>query len=72
MTKERVNYTRPMTFSEHTMRDISSTDELKLRAVEILVSPGLFKTGNTDGQLYADGESVVRKAEVWCSTVDSR
>lgn len=58
---------RSTTFSEETMRDISSCNEFEIRRVDILVAPGLFKTGNTDGQLYEKGESVVKKAEVWCS-----
>ncbi|KAK7739031.1 hypothetical protein SLS53_005929 [Cytospora paraplurivora] len=61
-----VNYTISTSFSEKTMVDISGSDVSTLQTVEILVAPGLFKTGNTDGQLYAEGESVVRKAEVWC------
>lgn len=69
LANERATNTRPMTFSEETMRDVSSSSEFQTRTVDILVAPGLFKTGNTDGQLYEKGESVVKKAEVWCSSI---
>lgn len=66
--EKRGKHTRPIAFSGETMSDISSyTSEFGARAVDILIAPGLFKTGNTDGQLYSKGESVVGEAEVWCS-----
>lgn len=55
-------------FNDRAMRDVNSSETHKLKTVKIFVTPGLFKTGNMDGKLYEEGESVVTKAEVWCTT----
>lgn len=58
----------PLYLNEDIMDDDSDDDARKPRdrkIVEIVISPGLFKRGNTDGERF-EVESCVEKAKVKC------
>ena len=68
-----VSATAPVFFNEVTMNDMhggaDSDDDMPQhkyrKLVEIVVTPGLFKRGNTDGERF-DIESCVERSEVKC------
>lgn len=76
-------YTVPYIFNRDLMRDVDADEDgddefmpgagvgggsVRLKAVDIVISPGLFKSGNHDGMQY-DSEYPVEKAEVSCTEI---
>lgn len=64
-------YTEPYLFRPDEMEDVDCPSEEEddasgcLKAVEIVISPSLYKSGNQDGEQY-DVEYPILKAEVSC------
>ncbi|KAJ3547507.1 hypothetical protein NM208_g1481 [Fusarium decemcellulare] len=71
------DYTAPYIFQPDTMKDIDGLEEDEddnagsghcLKAIDIVILPGLYKSGNHDGKKY-DIEYLLLKAEVSCTEI---